>query len=143
MRKHNTPLLILLLVLTIFSLHCKKDQQVDNIELNTQPLDVIKKHVNGRWQLLYAIGGFSGNSRKEYKNDYIEFGNGNILWTRNDTVIVNTPVTWQKITNSYIMFFDYTTTFPAAFVPISIENKELILSDYIMDGYTYRLRRTN
>ncbi len=140
MKTLHYPLLLLFIVLATSSFTCDKARQ-DDIDLESQPLDVVQKHVAGKWQLISTIGGFSGNNKTEYQNDYISFRDYRIIWTHNDTVRLNTAFRWQKITGSYSMLF---SGFPGSFTPLRIEKKDdLILIDGIADGYQYRLRRAN
>lgn len=133
-----TRLLVFLLPILLFA--CKKESE--DITFGDQPLSIVKAHVNGRWQFIYAYGGFTGNYRYDYVNAYLEFYGDSIVQRSHDTITYSTKIEWKKITDirgrqAYYMYF----TGGGGYIVDEIKNGELILLDNANDGMAHYLRR--
>lgn len=63
MKRNLLRLTILLLVLAGSISSCEKEIDISNVEnLYEQPLSVIQKCVQGKWERKYSIGGFAGKT---------------------------------------------------------------------------------
>jgi len=90
MKKHILKFTMILLVLIGSISSCGKDDDLDmsNIEnLYAQPLSVIQKCVQGKWEVKYIIGGYMGKTPVSDK--FIEI---------NDNKINGRKFQWEKYT---------------------------------------------
>ncbi|MDB5226891.1 MAG: hypothetical protein JWN78_1084 [Bacteroidota bacterium] len=83
----------------IFS--CRKTTEQKNMILYNQPLYIIKGYIQGKWQIHYAIGGYSGHQRIDLKDTYIEFifnvqNKDSIKWYNDTLTYANGPVVYHK-----------------------------------------------
>jgi hypothetical protein len=138
---------IILCILAMLWLSCKKGKLSDNIILKDKPLNEIQKYISGKWKLLYAIGGFTGYNRYDFIENYIEFNSNTIYWKTHDTIVANGQIEWVPIKdiwhkNTYVMMFKDADTYPYSFIPDRISNGQLWLVENAADGYGYILEKS-
>lgn len=142
---------ILLLITTIvfFMAGCKKNDTPINIKLKNKPLPVIKEAIQGKWQLHYAYGGWTGHYRKNFTNSFITFGeNDTIFWMDSTWRRVDTVIQWKRIQDfvdhsdsTFLMSFYDTYGYPYSWIVDGIYRDTLLLVDYGPDGMGYYLTR--
>lgn len=108
--------------------------------LKEQPLDTIRHYISGKWQLHYSYGGFTGHTRIDYPDSFIDFGSGNsVYWIRNNELYADTPVTW---TWGVDMMGDSTYTMrPFSWCVWGVKGDTLALYDNGNDGMGHLLSR--
>lgn len=144
---HIQCVLVKVFILVFLLLACKKDNAPLNIKLKDKPLAVIKSHIQGRWQLHYTFGGFTGNFRQNFTNSSIEFKPTDFIYgTDNDTVWVNNKINWISTTDifneaTYIMSFNDLRGYPFNWIVDGIYNDTLIFTSNAIEPDSYYLTK--
>lgn len=140
------------LIISFVALSCKKPaikRNTINIILKHKSLSTIKGAIQGRWQLHYAYGGYSGHTRVNYANRTIEFkGDDHIKEIYQSKIIVDTVIKWERIKDYFfegdsifILSFNDLRGYPYSWGVEGIYNDTLLLFDYAADGMGYHLTR--
>ncbi|MEO8823909.1 MAG: hypothetical protein ABI366_10065 [Ginsengibacter sp.] len=143
-----------LLVTCLSFSNCKKntDKPIDksNIILYDKPLSVIQECIQGKWELIYAQGWFTGNYIQYYHDEFWEFNNNNISITDSGSVYIDTTIQWKKdpITfnpgqNTYTLNYNDRANYPHKYYVERINNDTLSIVDYGIDGMGYYFTKSN
>ena len=138
----------------MFFSHCKKknNQPIDksNIVLYDKSLSVIKECLQGKWELNYAKGGFTGNYTKYYHDEYWEFNDTNIKITDSGSVYIDTAIVWKyeplsliNGQNTYSMNFNSRDNVPHKYYVEGIKEDTLSIADFGVDGMGYFFTKSN
>lgn len=124
-----------------------------NIVLYNQPLDTIKKYIQGKWKLLYGKGGITGAMTFYCDICYIEFTPDNrvlIPDTINSKYLADCYIEWTwdigSYTNgkyTYIMSYYDKFGYPNVYVIDRIYNDTLIYYDNSCDAFFYHCIKSN
>jgi hypothetical protein len=139
------PEFCFLLITGLCFSNCKKntDNPVDksNIILYDKPLSVIQQCIQGKWELIYAKGGFTGNSIKYVHDDFWEFSNNKIEIIDSGLVYISAPIYWNYEPVSFINGQKtYTINYrdqgnvPYKFYVEGIKNDTLTIVECALDG---------
>ena len=146
--KKERKYFILILTLIGFCTSCQKKDEAaidmsnidfSNIEnLYEQPLPVIQKCVEGKWRLQYKIGGLIHQKIIDSLDNYMYIYNDRIVMGHNQRVIIDSPITWEKMKSIY----GYDTYFlnsnhEISFFFLEIKNDTLVVEENAYDGYLY------
>jgi hypothetical protein len=130
----------------LYTTACKKDKKPENIDLAETPLPTVKKHVEGRFALLFIKGGFSGETR--YYNDRgYNLVNDQFTWIVADTVQVTSPAVWFLTkdieTGKSVYALQYQNPYGTyeSFAVLRIDSGRLVMSTNGFDGGTFYFKR--
>lgn len=148
------PKFCFLLVTCLCFSDCKKKPQepIDksNIVLYDKPLSVIQECIQGKWELMYAKGGFTGNYIQYYHDEFWEFSNNNIAITDSGLVYIDTTIQWKKdpITfnpgqTTYTLNYNDRANYPHKYYVERINHDTLSIVDYGFDGFGYYFTKSN
>lgn len=145
MRKIIVPCLCLLLSATA----CKEKKAKEAVSQETavavsttlfdKSLPEIKKHVDGKWEL---VSGQNARELNEFENTFIEFDGDNYVWTE-DGQAEKGALNWRKEAtgagyDAYLMDVFY-AEYPA--YPVSVKGDTLLIQDCTETAYRYKLVR--
>jgi len=148
---------IILISIGIISLYCIacKDKKVEplntsNIILRDKPLNTLKSCIEGKWQMHYSDGGFTGDSI-EYQNTYVEFifnypNKDTIKWYNDTLTYANGLINFnyeisKNLDYVYMMTFVYLPNVTQYLFANKIVNDTLIIEENYADGFTYYLTK--
>ena len=124
-----------------------------NIVLYNQPLDTIKKYIQGKWKLAYGKGGITGAMTFYCDVCYIEFTPDNrvlIPSTTNGEYLTDCNIEWTRDIGSYtngkytyIMSYYDKYGYPNVYVIDRIYNDTLIYYDNSCDAFFYHCIKSN
>ncbi len=148
-----SKLCILLIIVLCFT-NCKKnaDKPIDksNIILYDKPLSVIQQCIQGKWELIYAKGGFTGNYIKYFNDEFWQFGNNKIAIIDSGSVFIDTTIQWKKAPltfdrsqNTYTLNFYDRYSSPHVLYIERIKNDTLSIADYGLDGFGYYFTKSD
>lgn len=116
--------------------------KASNISLYDKPLDVVRKHVEGqKWQLVYAIGGLTGNDKNTYEQTYYTFTTDGEFLEETPSGEAVAAFEWVKKRDIYTGDSTYILSGPLNWKIKGIVNDTLTTSDNYVDGYHYALIR--
>lgn len=147
--------IIILLSTALFATACKSSKKtqssavaeevfipVSDIELYNKPLDTIKKHITGqRWQLIYSIGGITGDDKHVFESTYYTLTGAGKLITEKDGKKEEAPYAWEESRDIFTGNNIYVITGIVQWKVEGIYNDTLRLADNYVDGYGYALVR--
>lgn len=111
-----------------------------NITLYDKPLDTIKKHVTGRkWQLLYSIGGMTGDDKNSFPTTFYTLTKAGKLVAEKDGKTSETPYKWKLSRDIFTGDSTYVISGIVQWKVQGIYNDTLRLADNYVDGYGYAL----
>jgi len=98
----------------------------------------------GKWELIYAKGGFTGNLVQYYHDEYWQFNNDNLEIIDSGAVYINTSIDWKYEPlfflpgqNTYTLNYKNRDNAPCKFYVEGIKNDTLTIVDYAQDGFGY------
>ncbi len=138
------PILIAIIIFTLL-ISCSKSSSPSNnqndIKLYSASLSTIQQSINGKWQLTYMHGGFTGMDTIYSKNEYWQFlDNDRVIETVNNVVKTDTTINWKYIQswNTYTMGIKW-----QYYIKDSILKNVLTIHDYTSEPYYYHFVKVN
>lgn len=135
-RRHIFPFICLLSMLILLT-KCKKDHTSLSITLYDKPLNTIQSYTNGKWRMIYLVGGFAGSRQEADPNNYLILSPGRIVFgTDPFGIIMDTTIHWTRAPynsdSTYLLDYLSSPDFPLVHAKIvdRIFNDTLILIDY-------------
>ncbi|MFT3950038.1 MAG: hypothetical protein QM763_23935 [Agriterribacter sp.] len=130
--------------------YCKKNYKPQvNVVLYDKPLSVIRQHIQGKWQLIYGKGGIA-TTTQYYDETFWEFNADSLRILKHNNAYLDTVIHWDydlgTFTNgdsTYIMNFNDKLGYIYNYIVDKIYNDTLIVHDYAVDAYFYRLIKSN
>lgn len=153
--KPFTQVAYILLAITLTTVACKTGSKArstavatgttpfvhqSNISLYDKPLDTIKKHVTGRkWQLIYSIGGMTGDDKNTFTTTFYTLTKAGKLVTEKDGQTSEAPYNWKLTRDIFTGDSTYVISGIVQWKVEGIYNDTLRLADNYVDGYGYAL----
>jgi hypothetical protein len=144
MKRSFSVVFHLALLALLFS--CKEEFLECQGALKTRSLVQIQNCIEGNWRFLYSTGGFTGQSRIDYENSFIEFrSNATIFWVHEGEVVSEGHVDWSCMEDQFNES-THTMKFSRMSVPGSwgfqeIRKDTLIIYDFGDDGFIHVLKK--
>ena len=150
-RQYHLPFLFFIVITAFCFSHCKKENNPLNITLYNKPVSTIKSYINGKWKIVYDLGGITGNIRHDYVNSFVEFKFlviDSINETHNGSTIIRSQIQWFKDRDLFtgdsinlLGFNYYQTGLPFAYRISQITNDTLVVTQPAPDSYSLMLIR--
>jgi|GEM_PF-4858737 len=143
--KRNFSVIFNLTLLALL-VSCKEEFPECQGALKTRSLVQIQICIEGKWRFLYSTGGFTGQSRIEYENSFIEFRrNATLFWIHEGEVVSDGPVDWaymedQLNESTHIMKFSRMGVL-GSWGFQEIRKDTLIIYDVGNDGFIHVLKK--
>jgi hypothetical protein len=134
--------------------NCKKnaEQPIDksNVILYDKPLSIIQECIQGKWKLIYAKGGFTGNYIQYFHDEFWKFKNNNIVIIDSGSIYIDTTIKWKYDPlnfiageNTYTINYYDRNSVPYKYYVEGIKNDTLTIADYGYDGMGYFFIKSN
>lgn len=153
--KPFTQVAYILLAITLTTVACKTGSKArstaaagdtipfvhqSNISLYDKPLDTIKKHVTGRrWQLVYSIGGMTGDDKNTFTTTFYTLTKAGKLVTEKDGQTSEASYNWKLTRDIFTGDSTYVISGIVQWKVEGIYDDTLRLADNYVDGYGYAL----
>lgn len=134
------------MILPALLVSCKEEFPECQGALKTRSLVQIQNCIEGNWKFLHSTGGFTGQSRIDYENSFIEFrSDATIFWVHEGEVVSEGSVDWsyeedQLNELTHIMKFSRTGV-PGSWGFQEIRKDTLIIYDVGNDGFIHVLKK--